>query len=297
MGTMATATTAIATTATMDMGTVDAVLTGTITMAVPDTVIAIRETAVLDPVMIMEEIIMAADTAEEGMAVETDSAAADGPTVEDRMAVDTAADGPTVAAIVAEDRTAVDTVGAGPTAEAIAVEDRMAVDIVVERPTVEDLTAEDTVAVRMAVATAVADNESGECWGKCQILGSGIVFCYRETSRELTCDVKAFRPIDAGPLLRGGFRFVFDVTVKSDRPTLFPILRVVFIEAWAMSQETVKLTAPRIHHDTDVSAPNHQVSGLRLLHSAEIIGPAVKFGRTRIWIREPGLLIYRMHQV
>lgn len=131
--------------------------------------------------MTVEELTTAVDTVAEGMAAETDSAAADGPMAEDRTAVGTLAHGLTVAAIAVEVRTAVDIAGVGPTAEAIAVEDRMAVDIMVDRPTVEDLTAEDTVAVRMAVATAVADNESVYCWDKMPDIESGICFCYRKT--------------------------------------------------------------------------------------------------------------------
>jgi hypothetical protein len=136
--------------------------------------------------MTVEELTTAVDTVAEGMAAETDSAAADGPMAEDRTAAGTLGHGLTVAAIAVEVRTAVDIAGAGPTAEAIAVEDRMAVDIMVDRPTVEDLTvedltAEDTVAVRMAVATAVADNESVYCWGKMPDIESGICFCYRKT--------------------------------------------------------------------------------------------------------------------
>lgn len=156
---MATAITETGTTATMDIGTADAVLTGVITMAVPDTVMAIAEAPGRTTTgMTVEELATVVDTAEEAIAAEADSAAADGPTVEDPTAVDTVEGGRTAEVIA--DRTAVDIAGAGPMAEAIAVEDRMAVDIVVDRPTVEDLTAEDTVAVRTAVATAVADNES-----------------------------------------------------------------------------------------------------------------------------------------
>jgi hypothetical protein len=165
----------------MGMHTEGAVLTGIITTAVRDTEMAIEEApGRITTAMTVEELTTAVDTVAAGMAAETDSAAADGPMAEDRTAVGTLADGLTVAAIAMEVRTAVDIAGAGPTAEAIAVEvrtavdiaglgptaeaiaveDRMAVDIMVDRPTVEDLTAEDTVAVRMAVATAVADNES-----------------------------------------------------------------------------------------------------------------------------------------
>ena len=93
------------------------------------------------------------------------------------------------------------------------------------------------------------------------------------------------------------FLRALNVAVKSDRPALFPILRVVFINSRAMPQKAVKLSSPGIHHYSDVATPNHQIARLRLFHSSKIIGSAIKIGRTRIWIREPRLLIYGMHQV
>ena len=73
---METATTEIATTAALGMHTVTAVLTGVITMAVPDPVIAIAETPEPATVMTTEETI-ARDTAKEGIAAGVDSVAAD----------------------------------------------------------------------------------------------------------------------------------------------------------------------------------------------------------------------------
>jgi hypothetical protein len=92
-------------------------------------------------------------------------------------------------------------------------------------------------------------------------------------------------------------RAVFDIAVKPHWPSLFPILRVVFIDAGTMSQKAVELASRRIHHDSDVSAPNYQITGLRFFHPAKIISSAVKVGGVRIRIREAGLLVNGMHQV
>jgi hypothetical protein len=74
-------------------------------------------------------------------------------------------------------------------------------------------------------------------------------------------------------------------------------LGVVFVNAGTMSQKAVKLALPRIDHDADVAAPDHQVADLRISDSTKIIGSAVKIPRTRIWIREAGLFVDGMHQV
>lgn len=92
-------------------------------------------------------------------------------------------------------------------------------------------------------------------------------------------------------------RFAFDVSVKSCGPALLPILRVIFLNAGTVPQETVKLASTWVHHDTDVSPPDHEVSGLGLFHPAKLVGSAVEISRTRIRVREASLLIDRMHQV
>src|SRR5207248_826868 len=104
---MATATTETGITATMDMPMVDAVITGVTTMGVPDTVTAIAEIpAPATTVITMEELTIAGDTAEEGIAAGVDfvaagfvltPATADGraeDTVSHSKAADIAVDGP-----------------------------------------------------------------------------------------------------------------------------------------------------------------------------------------------------------
>ena len=64
-----------------------------------------------------------------------------------------------------------------------------------------------------------------------------------------------------------------------------------------MSQEAVELAPLWIQHDSDMSFPNHQITGLRFFNSSEILGSAIQVGRTRIWIGEPRPVIYRVHQM
>ncbi len=53
----------------------------------------------------------------------------------------------------------------------------------------------------------------------------------------------------------------------------------------------------RFDDDTDVSSPNHQISGFWLLDSFEGINAGVEIRRRRIGIRKPGLLVNAVHQV
>jgi hypothetical protein len=62
-------------------------------------------------------------------------------------------------------------------------------------------------------------------------------------------------------------------------------------------QEAVEFTMLWIDHDSNVSSPNNQISGLRMLHPAKIIGAAVEIVRTYVGIRETRALIHRMNQV
>ena len=64
-----------------------------------------------------------------------------------------------------------------------------------------------------------------------------------------------------------------------------------------MSQEAVELAPLWIQHDSDMSFPNHQITGLRFLNSSEILGSAIQVRRTRIRIGEPRPVIYRVHQM
>jgi hypothetical protein len=134
---MAIATPEIGITAAVGMPTVAAVLTGVITTAVPDTVITMAGTrAPATTVIAMEELIIAGNTAEEGIAAGVDfaavgfvltSATADGhaeDTVSHSKAADIAVDGPMEEAMLgdltAEDIAVEATVGTADTDNAAA---------------------------------------------------------------------------------------------------------------------------------------------------------------------------------
>jgi len=90
---------------------------------------------------------------------------------------------------------------------------------------------------------------------------------------------------------------VLDVAIEPGLSAIFPIPRIIGIDAWPATQPAEKDMLRRINHDTHMTGPNHQVSGLRTLHAAEVVSPVVKIGRTLIRIRKPGLQIYGVHQV
>jgi len=54
---------------------------------------------------------------------------------------------------------------------------------------------------------------------------------------------------------------------------------------------------PGTDDDADVSGPDHQVAGLRMLDSEKVVGAAIKVGRVRVGIGESGPVIDRVDQV
>src|SRR5438067_13902197 len=73
-------------------------------------------------------------------------------------------------------------------------------------------------------------------------------------------------------------RPTLNVPVKSDRASIFPILRVVGINSGTVTQRAEEGALHRIHHNSHMSAPNHQVSRLRMLHAPEPIGSSIQVG-------------------
>src|SRR6266567_3409157 len=92
-------------------------------------------------------------------------------------------------------------------------------------------------------------------------------------------------------------RPTLNVSVKSDRASVFPILRVVGINSRAVTQRAEEGALHWVDHNSHMPAPNHQVSWLRMFHAPELIGSLIQVGRTRIGITEPGLVINRVHQM
>ena len=54
---------------------------------------------------------------------------------------------------------------------------------------------------------------------------------------------------------------------------------------------------PGTDDNADVPGPDHQIAGLRMLHSAEVVGAAINVGRVRVGIGESGPVIDRVDQV
>src|SRR5207248_5030066 len=87
------------------------------------------------------------------------------------------------------------------------------------------------------------------------------------------------------------------VAIEANRGSIFPILRVVGINSWAVTQRAEEGALHWVDHNSHMPAPNHQVSWLRMFHAPELIGSLIQIGRTRIGITEPGLVINRVHQM
>ena len=101
-------------------------------------------------------------------------------------------------------------------------------------------------------------------------------------------------------LLRTGTVYqslALDISVEPDRASALPILCVVGVYPGSVGKAAEEGMLRRIDHDSDVPAPNHQVSRLRVLDPPELIGALVEVGRTRIRIREAGPVIDCMHQM
>lgn len=92
-------------------------------------------------------------------------------------------------------------------------------------------------------------------------------------------------------------RGVFDVAEEPGLSALFPIRRIVGVDAGTAAQATEERMFRRTDHDSHVSRPNNQVSRLWTGHSLEVIGSVVKVGRTCIRIGKTSAKINRMYQV
>src|SRR4029079_7301373 len=86
------------------------------------------------------------------------------------------------------------------------------------------------------------------------------------------------------------------VAVEPGLSALLPILGVIGIDAGPATQPAEESALRRIDHDAHLPRPHHQVPGLGMRHSLELVGPVVKIGRTGVRIRKPGLEIDGVHQ-
>lgn len=96
--------------------------------------------------------------------------------------------------------------------------------------------------------------------------------CKMESSSELL----GFGSFQARPAL--------DISVKSDRTSAFPILRIVAIDPWAMTECAEKRVLRGIDDNSDMPAPDHQVPWLRMFHAPKLISSVEEIRRTRIRI-------------
>ncbi len=87
------------------------------------------------------------------------------------------------------------------------------------------------------------------------------------------------------------------VAVEPGLSALLPVLRVIGIDAGAITQPAEEGALRRIDHDADMPRPNHQVPGLRMRHSLEVVTSGIEVGRTCVGIRKTGLEIDGVNQV
>src|SRR5260370_5181508 len=87
------------------------------------------------------------------------------------------------------------------------------------------------------------------------------------------------------------------VTIETGSPALFPIRRIVQIDAMARTQGAEKGMLSGIHHDSSMSGPDGQIARLRTCHSPKFVDPGVKARRARVLVRETGPPIEFMDKV
>lgn len=74
-----------------------------------------------------------------------------------------------------------------------------------------------------------------------------------------------------------------------------PILRVVGIDSRTVTEGAEEGALRRIHHDSDMPPPNHQIPGLRMSHSSKIVIPKIEIGRTCVGVGEARAIIDGVH--
>src|SRR5258706_3022482 len=88
-----------------------------------------------------------------------------------------------------------------------------------------------------------------------------------------------------------------DVTKEAGSSPLFPIRRIVRIDAGARTQHAEKGMLSGVDHNPSMSLPDGQVAWLRTSHSPKFVNPDVKIRGTRVPIRETGAPIEFMDKV
>src|SRR4051812_14093883 len=92
----------------------------------------------------------------------------------------------------------------------------------------------------------------------------------------------------------GGGIVGFKVAEEPGRTSAFPVMRVIFGGTGAVAQRAEECVVAGTDDDTDVSRPNNQITGLRMLHSQEVIAAAIQVGGVRVGIGIAGVFVNRM---
>jgi hypothetical protein len=95
----------------------------------------------------------------------------------------------------------------------------------------------------------------------------------------------------------GGGLIGFYVAVEAGWTSSSPVALVVLRSSGAMAQSAEERVVPGIDYYADVPGPDHQIARLRVLHSAEVVGAAIKIRGVRVGIGESGSVIDGVDQV
>jgi hypothetical protein len=115
---------------------------------------------------------------------------------------------------------------------------------------------------------------------------------HRQGGRGLLLEVRS--PHRTG---RRAARIPLEVTKETGPSPLLPIGRIPGIDSGAGTQHAEKRMLGGVDHNPGMSAPDGQIAGLRICHSAEFINPRVEVGRGSVIIGMAGALIKTVDEV
>lgn len=96
---------------------------------------------------------------------------------------------------------------------------------------------------------------------------------------------------------RGRGVFPLEVAEEPGRTSAFPVMLVVFRGPRAVAQGAEERVVRGADDDTDVSRPNHQIPGLRMLYAQKMIRSAVQVGGVRVGVGITCAFVNRMYEV
>lgn len=92
-------------------------------------------------------------------------------------------------------------------------------------------------------------------------------------------------------------RVGFEVAIEPGGASSLPVGGVVLGGSGAVAQGAEEGVAPGIDNNADVSWPNYEVTGLRVMHSSKVVIATIEIGRGSVGIGEAGAIINGMDQV